>query len=395
LTSRRSWITAALVGAAVISIPAHAQVPSWSLEAQRRLMAGGAGDVARDLRERQRLVDEGESALSAGDAIAAQQAFDRAALMVHSPDVEMGLVRTYMQSGHYRRALAFGAHTAGAHRNVPAGAALYSWLLHIGGQGVVARRYLDDALAAAPEDAALKRVRELIGKPQAQPDGVLLMPPLQAAPYAWPAAPAQATPAMAETAVVGSALLLSDGSVAVAPASSVRDLREVWLRNGMGQTVAAAVVAADADATLVLLRLASAMPTVPSMRTALREPYAGSPAYMIEYVAGTGTAAAWPLLQQGFFGRALAAPGDRLLGIDVVPGPRGGPVFDAQGRLAGLAVPGADGRDRLVAIDAVLRMVALTPAPGTEVPAAVARMPLDELYEQGLRVSLQMLGIRR
>lgn len=388
-----------MAGAAVFSISAYAQVPSWSLEAQRRLMGGAAGDVARDLHERQRLVDEGEVALAAGDISAAQLAFDRAALMVHSPDIEMGLVRAYMQAGDYRRALAFGAHAAGAHRNVPAGAALYSWLLHIGGQGVVARRYLDDALAATPDDAALHLVRGLIGQPQKQPDGVLLTPPLRVAPYSWPATSAPPTAAI----VAGSALLLGDGSMAAAPTSSVRGLREVWLRNGMGQTVAAVVVAGDVDAPVALLRLASVFPTAPSMRIAPREPYAGSPAYTIEYATGAGAGATWPLLQQGFFGRALAAPGDRLLGIDLAPGPRGGPVFDAQGRLAGLAVRGADGRDRLVVIDAVLGLAALAPAPApapgqipnTGVPAAVAPLPLDEIYELGLRLSLQVLAIRR
>lgn len=60
---------------------------------------------------------------------AAAATIERAAMMLHAPDTEMGLVRSYMQAGHYRRALAFCAHTAGVHREASVVAAL--WRHHL------------------------------------------------------------------------------------------------------------------------------------------------------------------------------------------------------------------------------------------------------------------------
>jgi hypothetical protein len=372
-------------------------VPSWSLEAQQRLIGGAGSDVVRQVADRQRLAEAGESALARGDTTAAERAFEGAARMVHSADIEMGLVRTYMQAGDYRRALSFGSHAAGAHRNVPGGTALYGWLLHIGGQGVAARRYLSDAQAQFPEDESLRQTLAMLTAPRPLPGSALLAPPLRAAPYA---VPGTAMPEEGSHAA-GTALLLGDGSTAVAPAATVRGARRLWLRNALGQTVAAESSRGPdselaAPAALVVLKLASPLPAVPWLLAPPREPFAGSPSYTVEYVPAPDAAATWPLLQQGFFGRPLPAPGDRLLGIPLAPGPRGGPVFDAFGRLAGMGVPGADGRDRLVPIEALLRLAGLPAMPVPDAAAASAtrpadRAPVDGLYEVGMRLALQVL----
>ena len=380
---RRSAV--ALFGATAFSI--GAQVPGWSLEAQRRL-AGEAGPGSSAARsELERLAQDGEAALARCDAEAAQRAFDRAAALVHSPDVEMGLVRTHMQAGDYRRALAFAAHAAGAHRDLPAGTALYVWLLHIGGQGQVARRMLDDAVAQWPGDAALLQMALLLAAPLPLPAGELMAAPMRAAPYAVPALPW-------DCQVAGTAWLLGDdGLRAVVPAATVASARTVWLRNAMGMTVAAEPLAQPQGTGLALLRLASPLPSVPGLQASASAPFAGSPAYAIEYVEGPDATPAWPLLRQGFFGRVLAMPEDRLLGLVLPPGPRGGPVFDAFGRVAGLAVPGIDGRDRLLPIDNLVRRLSLSlPAATVAAPQRPAdRIAMDLLYEVGMRVSLQVL----
>jgi hypothetical protein len=69
--------------------------------------------------QRDALLKIGEKALAGLDIERAYQYFERASLMQHAADAEMGLVRTAMQQGAYRRALAFAAHVAGAHLDSP------------------------------------------------------------------------------------------------------------------------------------------------------------------------------------------------------------------------------------------------------------------------------------
>jgi hypothetical protein len=172
----------------------------------------------------------------------------------------------------------------------------------------------------------------------------------------------------------------------------IGDARSIWVRNGLGQTAVARVVGAATVAsttpTLLRLELEPPLPCPAGIPAPEREPFAGSPGYTLEYAPGAGPEPAWPLLRQGFLGRPLAQPGDRLLGIDAPAGPRGGPVFDAQGRLAGVALRGKDGRDRLLAA-AVLGEDFASPASGAAPPAP--RAAVDEVYELGLRLALQVL----
>src|SRR5262245_35530327 len=108
------------------------------------------------------LLERGESALAWGEVAQAAEAFERAASIRHAAEPEMGLIRTYMQTGAYRRALAFAAHTAGAHRDAPAGAVLYAWLLHVGGQVRLAQRMLDDVEAQSPGNSLVAEARRRV-----------------------------------------------------------------------------------------------------------------------------------------------------------------------------------------------------------------------------------------
>jgi hypothetical protein len=363
------------------ALPVRAQVPEWSLAAQQRLLGGP--DAQRSLALQQQLVQQAEQALAAGDTAAAQQAFDRAAVMVHAPAVEMGQVRADMQAGDYRRALTFASHAAGSHRNVPGGTALYAWLLHLGGQGVYAQRLLGDALARAPDDAALLETRAQIGSawPQLQP--VLLEPPLRTAPHPTGAMP----PAGARLA--GTALLAGDGRNALAPAALVPPGSQLWLRNGMGQTVGATARPSSGDGRLLLLQLDAPLPVVPGLVASARPPFAGSPGYTVEHGQAAVAQAAWPVLRQGFFARPLAGGGELPLGIDTPAGPRGGPVFDAFGDLAGIAVATPGGPDLLIPAARIGQELGLPAGPQPDGPRA--RAAVDAVYEAALRITLQLL----
>ena len=136
----------------------------------------------------------------------------------HDHDLEISLVRAYMQAGEYRRALAFAAHAAGAHGNEPAASALYAWLLASGGQEQVARRLLDAALAASPADATLTHVAARLAEPWPVADEKLLVPPARFAPYAFGAV---------ATGVVASSATLVGGRRAVPSAPSRRTAAEL------------------------------------------------------------------------------------------------------------------------------------------------------------------------
>src|SRR5262245_10533393 len=132
---------------------------------------------------RDELLRAGEQALRQGDAQRAEILFEQAGLGRHATDAELGLVRAYMQAGDYRRAVALCAHTASAHSDSGAGAAMYSWLLYIGGQTQVAARILERARARAPLDPVLAATAPLLKSAAPMPAGVLLESPARFAPF--------------------------------------------------------------------------------------------------------------------------------------------------------------------------------------------------------------------
>ena len=379
---RAGWLAAGLLASAALT--ATGQTPSFSIEAQQRLLGPSGPGAAETLARRRQLVAEGEARLAAGDAAAALQAFESAAAIVHAADVELGLVRSYMQAGEYRRALGFGAHAAGAHRELPGGMALYAWLLHAGGQRQFAQRMLDEWLVRSPDDPALKRARRELLSPAPRVDGVLASAPIRIAPGADPG------PSATAAAVVGSAVLMADARSAVAPASLLDGAKRIWVRNGLGQTAEATVTKHLDEAGLLMISLDHPLAVPMPWQAAPTSPPAGSPSYLVEFATSADAAPAWPMLHAGFFGRQGDSQSARPLGIDMPQGPHGGPVFDRFGRLAGIAVPMADGGGRLVSVE----VFDLPPA-GREMPASAATAnaatTLDAIYEAALRLSLQLI----
>jgi hypothetical protein len=399
-----------------------ATVPDWSLQAQQRLLYGSTLGAAETLAQRQALLADAERQLAAGQTAQAQASLDQAAMLLHAGDTEAAQVRALMQAGDYRRALAFGAHAAGAHaREWPAGQALYTWLLQVGGQQRVAQRLLAEARERAPDDSTLQAAEQVWQQPWPLARGPLLQWPLRLAPVAVaspdgppdtpsdapipPAAPSAAPqdgPPHAlprSAAVLGTAVLLDDGRAALLPLAlldtgpgrtGAGTPARLWLRNGLGQASRATVVLRDDALGVAVLRLASPLPA-PDWQRAPRPPFGGSPGALTEYAVDDQGRPAWPLLRQGFFARIGTGP--RPLAFDSPPGPRGGPVFDQAGRLAGIALPGpAGGSGHLLPVDALVpHHAALLPAVGAADNGPAARMAVDEVYELALRATLQLL----
>ncbi|HEU5217053.1 MAG TPA: serine protease, partial [Gemmatimonadales bacterium] len=335
--------------------------------------------------ERAEWLQRGEAALARGDTVQALRAFERAAAMQHAADCEMGLVRTYVQAGAYRRALAFAAHTAGAHRDVPAGGVLYAWLLHVGGQTAFAQRVLDSIEARAPGNALAAQARVQLRSPAPVASGALLSAPGRVAPIdAGPPLPAAAT-------VTGTGVLIDEGRRTLAPLPSLGEARALWLRDGRGRRTAARIERRDEALGLALLRLEEPIEGAPGLALAPRDPFAGSPGFGVDYTATPDAAPAWPLLRPGFIGSPDGATGSLKLGIELPAGAQGGPVLDAGGRFVGITARGPDGRPRLLPLSTLRRAFGDLLGVLTG-PDRASTAPVDGLYEIAMPITLQVIA---
>ena len=342
--------------------------------------------AAAHLPQRVALLARAQAALERGDASAALDDFERAAMMLHAADAELGLIRAAMQDGQYRRALAFCAHTAGEHTDEADGGVLYAWLLRVGGQPAQSSRTLADVRAHAPGDplvAAVDRALAAASPPVA--GGVLLEPLHRMAP--WPAMLDAQAPPPASARFVSNAVLVDDGAAALLPQSALLPGARLWVRNGLGQATAATLAASDAALSsrgLARLQLDSRLPVGASKASAARAPFAGSPGYALQF--GRGDAPAWPTLTQGFLGGLVRGSDRRTLGFD---GSAGAAVLDARGTLVGIALVASDGDATWVPLQAT--ETSSPPEATSPVRAGLALVAPDQIYEAGLRRVLQVL----
>jgi hypothetical protein len=369
-----------------------------SSQAGSAALRDAASLPAERLQERKQLLQAGEAALARLDPQAAQQNFERAAAILHAADTEMAIVRAHMQAGEYRRALAFGAHTAGAHLDVVGGTALYAWLLHAGGQAAVAQRLLQEADQRAPSQPLITEVRAQINSGQPRAHAALRTLPVRLAPYG----DERGLPKGAK--VWGSAVLLRGGTHALVPLVLLPRSGRVWLRNGLGHMTAASAVERYPTMGLALLQLRQILPVPNALVPAARDAFPGSVAYAVEYTTAPDAAPAWPLLRTGFLGGSMPAnapwpDASRALGLDMTSGPRGGPVFNATGQWVGIAVQGPKGAtDRWVTVSALKTRLAqranVLLGPGAQSSDAVP-LTMDQIYEVNLTTTLQVIAARR
>jgi hypothetical protein len=401
--------TAALCRAAVAATQASDEkLRQFIQQARPQTAASQAGATAvreaiavppERLKERADLLRAGEAALARMDANAAIDSFDRAALILHAADTEIALVRAYMQSGQYRRALAFGAHTAGAHLDVIGGSAMYAWLLHAGGQVVIAQRLLAEAETRMPKNAMLASVQAQLKSGVPLATGALLTLPTRLAPYG----SSRGLPPFAQ--VLGSGLLVDGGTGALVPLTLLPRSGRFWLRNGLGQLSRGTLQKSLPAIGLAWVRLENPLAAAEDLWIATADAFPGSVGYAVEYVASHDSTPTWPMLRTGFLGAAMSDGGERLLGIDMPAGPRGGPVFDAAGRLTGVALPGPLDKagksltqDRLIPVSAIQSQLKFsghaTMLLGSSPPADLPpRAAVDRIYETSLKASLQLIGV--
>lgn len=340
------------------------------------------------------LLDAGEAALRRGDSAAALEAFEGASSLMHAADSELGLVRAALQAGRYREAMAFCAHTADAHPESFAAAALYGVLLAAGGQPEAARKALGRVRELAPGDAVLKQAQALVEAGFGVPAPALLQPPHRMAPHPVMEGGQAAPPAAA--AVRGGAVLLADGRHALAPLKLVQGAGALWVRNGLGRTVAARVERRDVAGGVAMLALAPGL-DAGGLEYAAGSPRAGRPGFAVAQAPQAASALpAWPWLFRGFVGRVAARDGSQELGIDVPPAADGVLLMDAEGRVAGMGVRGAQGGLRVVPVAGFAgRSLSVADAvQGGVLPATQPGPAMDEVYERSLRIGLQLIAAR-
>lgn len=345
------------------------------------------------MQERTQLLARAEAALAQMDSEKALTAFENAANILHSADTEMGIVRTYMQMGNYRQALAFGAHTAGAHLDEVGGSALYAWLLHAGGQAAVAHKLLAQTQARVPQHALVSAVQQQLQSTAPLATGIMLRTPVRMAP--------QGTVAKlpASTQVISSGLLINQGRRVIVPLHSLtgtsRTQARLWVRNGLGQLSSARLVQKLPGLGLAVLQLPAPLPLQEPLVVTAADGFAGSVAYAMEYVPSHDATPRWPVLHSGFLG-SLSNPTEasdpsRELGLALGTGPRGGPVFDSAGYLAGIAIPQPGKADHIVMSSRLRQQLGsawgLVANPALPRPQA----SVDKVYEAGLRNTVQLL----
>ena len=86
----------------------------------------------------------------------------------------------------------------------------------------------------------------------------------------------------------------------------------------------------------------------------------------------------------------------RLLGVDMPAGPRGGPVFDGAGRLVGVATRMSSSQNADQLLSAVTLQKALGKAVAPAMPAGTPpAASADKIYENSLKSSLQVIAVPR
>jgi hypothetical protein len=340
------------------------------------------------MQERALLLARGEAALARNDTDAAQTAFESAAAILHAADTEMGIVRTYMQQAQYRRALAFGAHTAGAHLDVVGGTALYAWLLHLGGQPVIAQKLLTEANLRAPQQPLLAAVQQQLSADAPLATAALLQAPVRLAPYGSSVGKLSDLPVSARA--VGTGVLAGQGRQVLLPANLLRKTSKIWVRNGLGQLSAAKQDKKKGNATLAVLLLHMPLPVEDALTLTASDAFPGSVAFVVEYAASTHAAPQWPALHTGFLGGLSNDADARHLGIALKPGPRGGPVFDDSGRLVGIAIARKGAADQIV-LTSQLRPYLSDPLTPVAVATQKQKVSVDQIYESALRSTVQII----
>jgi S1-C subfamily serine protease len=385
-----------------------------------------------------------EEALAKGEAARAAELFDQASRIAGDSGVaETGMVRAYMHSGEFRKALSYGNLATLEHKDSTFAYAFLAYLVDRGGFPERALAGLREARSRAPDDVALLGALSQILIERGDPDAALRdleawrarharhtdierlyrmalrgagasmaagqtsreipfsPPPPGSAPLAdveaawsqrWPP-PYQATLPLARTAQLATASgALIDGGRRVATIGSIlRDARRILIRSSRGTWRSARVETISSETGVGVLLLDEPLAEGATDQPRPARPAPGSPCYVVGYLLRDSSDQTWPVLSAGLHGTWHGPPGGAVSAtIALSPGQLGAPTLDRYGSLIGIATPGPS-VDGAPAANVVVRPIGNVPSSGQPPPAASASQ--QEIYERGFALAVLVVAI--
>jgi hypothetical protein len=362
-------------------------------------------------------------ALRDGDAVRAATLYEGLAQRGESLEAELGLVRASLQAGEFRKAMSFANLTAGEHPDSAEAQALLAFLNDRTGRTEQALATLKTLETARPNEWSPVAIHAEILTDRYAPDQAHALlqswsarhptaPPIDRVRVAsWLATSFQTLPVDNHRIVgAGNGVVIDGGKTVLTYAQVVpAKATEVLVRNGVGRVTRARVDRSGASGDLIRLRLTEPFPASASVPLdQVSAPEGVRFCFAFAFSTPRNPAAAYPAIAPGLVVRPDAGVGG-LMQITSALGPdqNGAPIFDARGKLIGLAlgtgdhqIAGKDLRRNLgkgafaLRLDETLtggpRKVAtkLTP-PGKQAP-----MPaVEELFERLAPAVVQIVAI--
>lgn len=297
-------------------------------------------------------------ALRDGDAARAATLYEGLAQRGESLEAELGLVRASLQAGEFRKALSFANLTAGEHPESAEAQALLAFLNDRTGRTEQALATLKTLESARPNEWSPVAIHAEILTDRYAPDQARTL--LQTWSARHPTAPAIDRARMASWLATsfqtlpidkhrivgaGNGVVIDGGKTVLTYAPVVpAKATDVLVRNGLGRVTRAHVDRASASNDLIRLRLAEPFPASSSVPLdQVSSPEGVRFCFAFGFSTPRSPEAAYPAIAPGLVVRADTGVGG-LMQITSALGPdqNGAPIFDARGRLIGLALGTGD-----------------------------------------------------
>lgn len=331
---------------------------------------------------------DARAAMARGQADRAASLFESITRQEENVAAELGLVRATLQSGAFRQAMSLASLTAGEHEDVPEAQALLAWMIDRTGRTEIALKQLRTYRAKRPDAfAPMAAEAEILVDRAAEAQAKSLVDEWKAAHpgqhlealarlerrIAVAQGHASTAPLVIATEMTGgddwgesgytpwppgaraksgNGVIIDDGRAVLTLASAVpRNASRVFIRNGRGVLREARPVPGAVQGDLVVLELSTPYPATWSVpRARFAKPDGVHLSFVLGYAVPGAGPGSWPALTPGTVLHADTGLASTIqITAALTSGHAGSPLFDARGRLVGIALgagaPIVGGRD--------------------------------------------------